>query len=75
MPLWLPEEAAPHLKGFMFVNSDKAVRAGLRFRPLKDTIAATLAWYQTDRSSPSERLKAGLDPAKEEALLRKLHEG
>jgi nucleoside-diphosphate-sugar epimerase len=75
MPLWLPEEAAPHLKGFMFVNSDKAVRAGLRFRPLKDTIAATLAWYQTDRSSPSERLKAGLDPAKEEALLRKLHGG
>src|SRR5215212_439942 len=23
MPLWLPEEAAPELKGFMFVNSDK----------------------------------------------------
>ena len=25
MPLWLPEEAAPHLKGFMFINCDKAI--------------------------------------------------
>ena len=70
MPLWLPEEAAPHLKGFMFVNCDKAVSAGLSFRSLHDTIAATLAWYQTDRRK--EELKAGLDSEKEEALLRKL---
>ncbi|HKY42526.1 MAG TPA: NAD-dependent epimerase/dehydratase family protein [Pyrinomonadaceae bacterium] len=70
MPLWLPEEAAPHLKGFMFVNSDKAVRAGLNFRSLTDTIGATLNWYQTDR----RKLKAGLEPDKEEALLRKLRE-
>lgn len=70
MPLWLPEEAAPHLKGFMFVSSDKAVRAGLSFRSLKDTIGATLNWYQTDR----RRLKAGLEPDKEQALLRKLRE-
>src|SRR6185436_6294846 len=41
MPLCLPEEAAPHLKGFMFINCEKAVGAGLTFRPLNDTIAAT----------------------------------
>ena len=70
MPLWLPEEAAPHLKGFMFVNCDKAVGAGLNFRSLRDTIGATLTWYQTD----CRKLKAGLDPDKEEALLRKLRE-
>ena len=70
MPLWLPEEAAPHLKGFMFVNSDKAVRAGLNFRSLTDTISATLNWYQTDQ----RKLKAGLESGKEEALLRKLRE-
>ena len=74
MPLWLPEEAAPHLKGFMFVNCDKAVNAGLKFRSLNDTVSATLAWYEQDRSSRSEKLKAGLDPAREEALLQKLHE-
>jgi nucleoside-diphosphate-sugar epimerase len=70
MPLWLPEEAAPHLKGFMFVSSEKAVGAGLKFRSLKDTIGATLTWYQTG----SRKLKAGLDPEKEKALLRKLRE-
>lgn len=70
MPLWLPEEAAPHLKGFMFINCDKAVGTGLNFRSIADTIAATLKWYQTD---PHE-LKAGLSSDKEEALLRKFRE-
>jgi 2'-hydroxyisoflavone reductase len=70
MPLWLPEDAAPHLKGFMFVSCEKAVRAGLNFRSLTDTIGATLAWYQNDR----HKLRAGLEPDKEEALLRKLRE-
>lgn len=70
MPLWLPEDAAPHLKGFMFVSSDKAVSAGLNFRSLTDTIGATLTWYREDR----HKLKAGLEPDKEEALLRKLCE-
>jgi len=71
MPLWLPEEAAPHLKGFMFVNCDKAVAAGLTFRSVTDTIGATFAWHRTDGS---ENLKAGLDRDKEQALLRKFHE-
>ena len=70
MPLWLPEEAAPHLKGFMFINSDKAINAGLSFRSLNDTIEATLNWYQTD----PRQLKAGLDFEKEKALLQKLRE-
>jgi 2'-hydroxyisoflavone reductase len=72
MPLWLPEEAAPHLKGFMFINCDKAIAAGLRFRPLNETIRDTLTWYQTERSN--EELKAGIAGDKEQALLRKWHE-
>ena len=72
MPLWLPEEAAPHLKGFMFINCDKAIAAGLRFRPLSETIRDTLTWYQTAR--PDEELKAGIDSDREQALLRKWHE-
>ena len=72
MPLWLPEEAAPHLKGFMLVNCDKAVRAGLSFRDLNDTIRDTLTWYETNRVD--EQLKAGIDTDKEQGLLRKWHE-
>ena len=72
MPLWMPEEAAPHFKGFMFINCDKAVAAGLSFRPLKDTIKDTLTWRDT--TCLNEELKAGIDPDKEQGLLRKWHE-
>ncbi len=72
MPLWLPEEAAPHLKGFMFIKSDKAVGAGLRFRPLRDTIEDTLIWHTTD--CLDGELKAGIARGKEEELLRKWHQ-
>ena len=72
LPLWLPEEAAPHLKGFMFISPEKAIAAGLNFRPLTETIRDTLAWYQTNRQN--DELKAGLDRDKERALLYKWHE-
>jgi len=72
IPLWLPEEAAPHLKGFMFINCDKAIGAGLSFRPLSDTIKETLTWHETNRLD--KELKAGLDSDKEQRLLRKWHE-
>jgi 2'-hydroxyisoflavone reductase len=71
MPLWLPEEAVPHLKGFMFVNSDKAAAAGLTYRQLYDTVADTLLWYRTNRAD--EPLKAGIDRDKERDLLQKFH--
>jgi 2'-hydroxyisoflavone reductase len=73
LPLWMPEEAAPHLKGFMFVSSSKAVAAGLTFRPLSTTIKETLSWWETD--CPDQALEAGLDRDKEQELLRKWHEG
>lgn len=67
LPLWLPE-AASHLKGLMRINCDKAVAAGLSFRPIRETIKDTLAW----RTGVNEELKAGLDGEKEKELLRKL---
>lgn len=71
MPLWLPEEAAPHLKGFMFIDPSKAIADGLQFRPLRETISDTLAWYQA--SDANEPLKAGLKSDKERSLLDKVH--
>ena len=66
MPLWLPEEAAPHLAGFMFVSPEKAIHAGLRFRTLEETVRDTLNSNLRDRT-----LKAGIDRDKEQTLLRK----
>jgi 2'-hydroxyisoflavone reductase len=77
MPLWMPEEGAPHLKGFMFITCDKAVGAGLSFRPLNDTIRDVLTWRETQRtqhSSLSTQHSVGIDPDKEQRLLRKWHE-
>lgn len=73
MPLWMPEEAAPHMKGFMFTNSDKAVAAGLNFRPLSETIKDVLTWRET--TCRDEPLKAGIDDERERNLLRRWHKG
>lgn len=70
MPLWLPEAAAPHLKGFMFISPRKAIAEGLTFRPVGDTIRDTLVWYRTCQAN--EPLKAGLNSDKERALIAKL---
>jgi 2'-hydroxyisoflavone reductase len=64
MPLWMPEEGAPHLNGFMFINCNKAVGSGLSFRPLNDTIKDILTWSETNRLN--EKLKAGIEPDKEQ---------
>ena len=63
MPLWIPEE----YNGIFLVNNDKAITAGLTFRPLSDTIKDTLTWDAT-RSSNIER-RAGLKPVRERELL------
>ena len=72
MPLWMPEEAAPRFKGFMFINCDKALAAGLNFRRLSDTIKDTLIWHETNLFN--EELKAGIGPDKERTLLLKWHQ-
>jgi 2'-hydroxyisoflavone reductase len=69
MPLWLPEEVAPQLSGFMFVSCDKAVGAGLRFRSLRNTVSDTLQWAET--SLRGRELKAGINADRERMLLRK----
>jgi 2'-hydroxyisoflavone reductase len=66
MPLWIPEE----YNGIFLVNNDKAITAGLTFRPLSDTIKDTLAWDAT-RSSNIER-RAGLKAMRERELLKNL---
>ncbi len=64
LPLWLPEE----YNGFFEVKSDRAIAAGLTFRPLAETARDTLAW---DRASSFESTwEVGLDPAVERKLLR-----
>ena len=62
LPLWLAPGANPESANLLAVDVGKAVAAGLRFRPLADTIRDTLEGAETS-------LDAGLDPARERELL------
>jgi 2'-hydroxyisoflavone reductase len=62
LPLWLAPGTNPESANFLAVDVSKAVAAGLRFRPLAETVRDTLEQAET---SP----KAGLDPARERELL------
>jgi 2'-hydroxyisoflavone reductase len=49
LPLWLPDDA---YAGMARADIGRAVDAGLRFRPVEETVVDTLAW---DRTVPGER--------------------
>ncbi|MCA9969098.1 MAG: hypothetical protein KC425_02730 [Anaerolineales bacterium] len=67
LPLWAPTAYA----GYNAFNNDKAVAAGLTFRPIADTVRATLDWLATRPADHEWR--AGLTPEREAALLQAWH--
>jgi 2'-hydroxyisoflavone reductase len=66
LPLWLPPDLRP---GVAHVSADKAIAAGLTFRTLEDTVAATREW--ASRSGHS--LAAGMSREREQELLAGWH--
>ncbi len=64
LPLWL---ASPEYAGMLSVDPSPGLAAGLSPRPLEETVRETLAWAQS--SDAPEEAPAGLDPAKEQAVL------
>lgn len=69
LPLWIPD--SENMPGFLSVNSQKALDAGLNFRPLKETIRDTLTWESSRKVTEK---KAGLDPDKEKSVLKDWNE-
>lgn len=70
LPIWLPPgEKHDALHG---ADVSRAVAAGLRCRPVSDTVADTWRWLQTLGGVPPQRTdrpSVGLDPAVEAKLL------
>jgi 2'-hydroxyisoflavone reductase len=67
MPLWVPAEYG----GFNAFNIDKALAAGLAFRPAAETVSDTLAWAAT---RPADyQWRAGLPAEREKELLDEWH--
>ncbi len=44
IPLWIPEVEGHGRSGFLSINSGRAIASGLTFRPLAETVRATLEW-------------------------------
>ncbi|MBI2812552.1 MAG: NAD-dependent epimerase/dehydratase family protein [Candidatus Melainabacteria bacterium] len=65
LPFWIPENS--ETSGMALRNNNKGIEAGLKFRPLLETITDTLAWWQSEKTGCD--LKAGLSKEREEELL------
>lgn len=71
MPAWLPDTGEE--AGFAHIDVSKAIKAGLEFHSLEDTVRDTLEWakdYPVDHE-----WKAGLTSERETELLRLMRDG
>jgi 2'-hydroxyisoflavone reductase len=66
-PIWAPY--AGETKGFHTWRNDRAVKAGLRFRPAEQTVKDTLAWYRTQEKLEKGRNKLAGPTAEQEAKV------
>ena len=67
LALWADSES--DLAGSLTWSSEKALRAGLRIRPLEETVRDTLAWYQTLPEERRNSLRFGLSRERENEVL------
>jgi 2'-hydroxyisoflavone reductase len=70
LPLWLPGDD-PEFGGFQRASNAQAVRAGLRFRPLAETIGDTLEWARAEPAPPPKQVPV-LTPEREAEILASL---
>ena len=67
MPVWVPSEG--ETAGFAATSMQRAAVAGLRIRPLGDTVRDTLRWHLARPAAERSTLKAGLAAAREAEVL------
>jgi 2'-hydroxyisoflavone reductase len=71
LPVWVPPVGDGKYAGL--IDRKKAVKAGLRFRPVADTARDTLAWWKTLPEARRDKPRAGLKPDAEKAVLAAWH--
>ncbi len=65
LPIIVPP--TENFRHFLNINTGKAIKVGLKIRPLEDTINPLLEWDRTRRNTP---LKCGLPKEKEQLALK-----
>jgi 2'-hydroxyisoflavone reductase len=71
LPPWSPMKGDS--AGASLTSVAPALQAGLRTRPLEETVRDTLAWFQSLPPERQKTLHAGLDPQKETETLQAWH--
>ena len=72
MPVWVPLDGED--AGHPFVRVDRALAAGLKYRPISETVRDTLDWWATLGADDRERFgRMGLKPERETELLAAWH--
>ena len=71
LPVWVP--GSGESAGFARRDIRRALAAGLTFRPLATTASDTLAWFRAQPPARQAKLRAGLAPEREAALLARWH--
>jgi 2'-hydroxyisoflavone reductase len=66
LPMWIPASLEAY-RGFFAISSHKAVKDGLRFTPLAQTVTDTLEWVKTLKEAAPPGV--GLDRGREKGLL------
>jgi 2'-hydroxyisoflavone reductase len=66
-PIWSPYYG--ETKGFHTWNVQRAVKSGMKFRPVEQTVADTLAWYQGQLKVEGGRVKMAFTPEEEAKVL------
>jgi 2'-hydroxyisoflavone reductase len=66
-PIWAPYSG--DTKGFHTWKNARAMKAGLRFRPMEKTVQDTLTWYQGQLKEEKGRVKLAFTAEQETAML------
>jgi 2'-hydroxyisoflavone reductase len=70
-PPWSPMSG--ETAGASLTSTARAQKAGLKVRPMQQTIEDTLAWFHTLPPERQAKLRAGIDPQKEADVLNAWH--
>ena len=71
MTVWVPPVG--EYAGFSSSNIDRAIEAGLTFRPLADTAVATMEYWNGLDAERHAKVRAGCPPELEEKVLKAWH--
>ena len=71
MPVW--SFAGASTVAFSTSVIEKALAAGLTFRPLATTVRDALTWYHARPAAEQEKLRAGISPEREREVLAAWH--